>query len=274
MILEGNSVRSIERLTEVHRNTIIDLMVEAGELCELFLAKSIRDVPTTDVQGDEIWGFCHCKQKTAERNGYGDLVGDVWTFVGIDRESKLVLAYHVGKRSQEDTIAFTLKLKAATTGHFQLSTDGYPSYNSVVPVVFGPSIDYAQLVKEFTNSNEVGTAARYSPGKVIRTHKVVIIGNPDQDRVCTTHVERSNLSMRTSIRRMTRLTIAHSKKWRNHQAAIGLWFAYYNYCRAHTTLTQETREENEKPVPTTPAMKAGLAEKPWSVSELLNATAV
>lgn len=279
MILEGTSVRSIERLTGIHRDTIIDVMVRAGELCEVFLARNIRGIPTTDVQGDEIWGFCHCKQKTAERKGYGDEVGDVWTFVGIDRESKLVLAYHVGKRVQEDTIAFTLKLKAATTGQFQLTTDGFPSYGAVVPVVFGPGIDYAQLVKEFVNSNEQGTAARYSPGKVVRTHKVVLLGNPDQSRVCTSHVERSNLSMRTSIRRMTRLTIGHSKKWRNHQAAIALWFAAYNYCRAHTTLTEATREYREdgtktKPIPTTPAMAAGLADRPWSVSELLNAIAV
>lgn len=274
MILEGTSVRSIERLTEVHRDTILDLMVAVGEKCESFLARTIRDVPSKLVEGDEIWGFCHCKQKTADRKGYSDEVGDVWTFVGIDRQTKLVLTFHVGKRSQADTIKFSLKLKAATTGHFQLSTDGFPSYAAVVPVVFGPSIDYAQLVKEYTNSNEEGTAARYSPGKVIRVHKRVITGNPNDGLVCTSHVERSNLSMRTSLRRMTRLTIGHSKKWRNHQAAIALWFAYYNYCRVHTTLTEATREEDKRAVKTTPAMAAGLAEKPWDVSELLNAIAV
>jgi len=279
MILEGNSVRSIERLTEVHRDTILDLMVQAGERCESYLARTIRDIPTANVEGDEIWGFCNCKQKTADKKGYSDEVGDVWTFVGIDRQTKLVLTFHVGKRSQADTIQFSLKLKAATTGHFQLSTDGFPSYAAVVPVVFGPSIDYAQLVKEYTNSNEEGTAARYSPGKVVRVHKRVITGNPNDSLVCTSHVERSNLSMRTSLRRMTRLTIGHSKKWRNHQAAIALWFASYNYCRAHTTLTEATRELQEdgtltKAVPTTPAMASGLAEKPWSVSDLLNAIAV
>ena len=121
---------------------------------------------------------------------------------------------------------------------------------------------------------EEGTAARYSPGKVVRVHKVVIIGNPNDAMVCTSHVERSNLSMRTSIRRMTRLTLAHSKKWRNHQAAIALWFAYYNYCRVHTTLTEAAREEDRPANKTTPAMAAGLAEKPWNVSELLNAIAV
>jgi hypothetical protein len=129
--------------------------------------------------------------------------------------------------------------------------------------------DYAQLVKEFTNSNEVGTAARYSPGKVIRTHKVVMMGSPDQKRVSTSRVEWSNLSIRTSVRRPTRLTLAHSKKWRNHQAALALWFTYYNFCRVHTTLTDATRSDDEPVRKTTPAMAAGLTDHVWSVAELL-----
>ena len=135
--------------------------------------------------------------------------------------------------------------------------------------MFGNAIDFAQIVKTYGNSPEVGTASRYSPGEVTAVHTVVIIGNPDDDRVSTSHAERQNLSIRMGVRRMTRLTNAHSKKWENHKAALALWFAYYNFCRIHTTLTDSTRAEGEPKRKTTPAMASGLTDHVWSVAELL-----
>ncbi|MEO2088516.1 MAG: IS1 family transposase [Gemmataceae bacterium] len=257
MLLEGNSIRSTERLTGVHRDTIMTALVDAGERCEAFLTRTVRDVPVNDVQADEIWGFVGCKERTRQRNGYGEEVGDAWCFVAIERDTKIILAWHLDKRTPEATAAFSVRLREATSGRFQLSTDGFRPYRTAVPSVFGHAIDFAQLVKTYGTSNEDGPAARYSPGEVVSTHTVLLTGTPDNDRVCTSHAERSNLSIRMAVRRMTRLTNAHSKKWENHRAALGLYFAHYSFCRVHSTLR------------TTPAVASGLADRVWSVAELL-----
>lgn len=270
MLLEGNSIRSTERLTEVHRDTIINALVETGLRCEEFLTRTVRRVQANDVQADEIWGFVGCKEKTKVFNGYGDEVGDAWCFVAIERETKLILAWHLDKRTTAATVIFSAKLRDATEGRFQLSTDGFRSYQNAVPAVFGrDGIDFAQLVKTYSSSGETGSSGRYSPAEVVQTHTVVLQGNPNDDRVCTSHAERSNLSIRMAVRRMTRLTNAHSKKWENHGAAMGLYFAYYNFCRVHTTLTDATRGEGEPKRKTTPAMASGLTDHVWSVAELL-----
>jgi len=263
MLLEGSSVRSIERLTQVHRDTIIGLLVDAGQACERFLESTVKNVPVEDVQADEIWGFVNCKEKTKVMHGYDDSVGDAWCFVAMERNSKLVLCWHMDKRSVPATRTFSAKLKAATAGKFQLSTDGFAPYRTAMWDTFGPGIDFAQLVKVYGNPTEGGTAARYSPGEVIETHTVVCIGRPDEENVCTSHAERQNLTMRMTMRRLTRLTNAHSKKWDNHRAMLALYFAYYNFCRDHTTL----HERNGKKC--TPAMESGLADRVWTVGELL-----
>jgi IS1 family transposase len=212
MLLEGNSVRSTERLTEVNRNTIISMMVEVGNKCEPWMEKTVKGLIVNEVQADEIWGFVACKDRTRERLGYGDDKGDVWCFVGFDRDTKMVLAWHLDKRTTDAAANFSYKLRLATSGRFQLSTDGFNSYSRAVPAVFGNKIDYAQLVKTYGNTPENGTAARYSPGEVVSTHKVILLGDPQDDRICTSHSERQNLNIRMAIRRMTRLTNAHSKK--------------------------------------------------------------
>ena len=256
MILEGNSIRSVERLTDVHRDTIISVMAETGEKCETFLARTVRGVQVHDVQADEIWGFVGCKEKTRELNGYGDSKGDAWCFVAMERGTKLVLTWHLDKRTPLATTYFAAKLNDATNGRFQLSTDGFRPYRTAIPLVFGNTIDFAQIVKTYGTPDN-GGATRYSPGEVVATHTVLLSGNPDDDKVCTSHVERQNLSIRMGVRRMTRLTNAHSKKWENHKSAMALWFAYYNFCRIHTTLK------------TTPAVASGLTDHAWSVAELL-----
>jgi transposase-like protein/IS1 family transposase len=259
MVLEGMSVRSTERLTQVHRDTILATMVDAGKRCKAFMEKFIQGVQVDDVQADEIWSFVGAKQKTCDRQGCDDSErGDSWCFVGMTRYTKLVLAWHLDKRTPEAANIFCKKLRAATTGRFQLSTDGYKPYLIAVWEAFRQGIDFAQLIKVYsTTGNKKSSATRYSPGEVIDAYAVPCLGTPDIDQVCTSHSERKNLSLRMAIRRWTRLTNAHSKKWANHEAALGLWFAYYNFCRVHMTLK------------TTPAVAAGLTDHTWTVAELL-----
>jgi len=258
MILEGNSVRSTERLTQIHRDTIINTMIEAGEACQRFLERTIRKVHVRDVQADEIWGFVWCKQKLTDHRGYGPETGDAYCFTAIERHTKLIVTWHLGKRCPEDTRQFAEKLWRATSGRFQLTTDGFKPYLTAIPAVFGQRIDYATLVKVY-GSADPEEARRYSPPRVIDVIATPKIGDPDEDEICTSHVERSNLTIRMMIRRLTRLTNAHSKKWENHEAALGLFFGYYNFCRVHSTIRQ------------TPANKAGLTVRPWSLQELLDA---
>jgi len=254
MLLEGNSIRSVERLTGVHRDTIIDAMVAAGEKCGRFMRVAFTMVPVANVQVDEIWGFVKCKEKTKVRRGYGETVGDVWCFTGIERDSKLILAFHVGKRTPEDTLAFAEKLDRATAGRFQLTTDGFRPYLNTIPHVFGEKVDFATLVKVYGESED---ERRYSPPRIIEVIETTQCGNPDMDEVCTSHVERSNLTIRMMTRRLTRLTNAHSKKWENHEAAMSLFFAYYNFCRVHGTIKMS------------PAQKSGLTLETWNLEKLL-----
>jgi IS1 family transposase len=212
-----------------------------------------------DVQADEIWGFVYCKEKTRLRENWPDDCGDAYCYVAFERHTKLVLAWHLGKRCPEDTCTFSRKLFGATSGRFQLSTDGYLPYRTAIPSTFGPQIDFAQIVKVYGLDPE--SDRRYSPPAVVGVTLVPCVGDPDMDAVCTSHVERNNLNMRMMIRRLTRLTNAFSKKWDNHEAMLGLFFAYYNFCRWHMTLKE------------TPAMRGGLTDHIWTLPELLERAA-
>jgi IS1 family transposase/transposase-like protein len=258
LLLEGCSIRSTERLTKTHRDTIIGLLVDAGERCQRFLERQISKLPVGDIEGDEIWAFIGCKEKTRERNNYAEIFGDAYCFTALERTTKMIVAWHLGKRSPEDTRAFALKLHNATSGRFQLTTDGFRPYLTAVPSTFGHGIDFATLVKVYGESED---ERRYSPPRVMSVVATPRIGTPDESRICTSHVERSNLSIRMAIRRFTRLTNAFSKKWENHEAALALFFAFYNYSRVHQTLK------------CTPAVKAGLALEAWTLEKLLEQTA-
>jgi transposase-like protein/IS1 family transposase len=257
LLVEGNSVRSTERITGVHRDTILDLLVMVGEKCERMMENRIKGLTVTDVQADEIWGWIGMKQKAKNYRGIeDDSIGDAWTFVAIERHSKLVLAWHLGQRTRTDTVAFTEKIAHATAGSFQISTDGFKAYqDAVVYSLGGQYVDFAQLVKVYAASRE--GEQRYSPAECTGAVKVPIHGNPDPARICTSHIERQNLTIRMGMRRMTRLTNAFSKKWANHHAHLALHFAYYNFCRVHSTLR------------VTPAMEANITDHIWSLSELL-----
>ncbi len=261
LLLEGVSIRATMRVTGVNRTTVLELLTLMGGRCEQMLASRIKKLPVKDVQVDEVWGFVWCKEKTRERRYTGeDGIGDAYAFIGIERTTKLVLAWHLGRRDKEETREFARKLAAATSGHFQITTDGFKPYRSAIPDIL-PGADFATLVKEYATKED---DHRYSPGEVCGVVKTPVNGHPEPARVCTSHVERQNLTVRMQNRRMTRLTNAFSKKWANHRAMLALSFANYNWVRPHQTLT-----ENADGRKTTPAMAAGLETEVWTLRRLV-----
>jgi IS1 family transposase len=238
---------------------LLILAVQVGEGCERMLAETIQAVPVQDVQADELWTYVRCKQATRERRKIADPdAGDAYCYFGIERTSKLILAWHLGRRNGWDAHDFIEKLGRATAGDFQLSTDGFSGYENAVEYSLGARVDYAQVIKDFGNvGGEEGR--RYAPPRLIGQEKVVVSGTPDEDRICTSHVERSNWTLRGHLRRFTRLSNGFSRKKSNLRAALAIYFAYYNFCKMHRSIRM------------TPAMKAGIARKPWSVAELLAA---
>jgi transposase-like protein/IS1 family transposase len=260
LMLEGMSIRSVQRLTGLCRQTLADMIVLIGENCERLLAAKVKAVPVKDIQLDEIWGFVGMKEKTRIARKRSLEVGDSWTFIGIERETKLILAYQVGQRDAETCCKLLDKLKAATSGRFQLTTDGLRSYTLNVPFILGSRVDFAQLVKNYASTQE---QTRYSPATIISAEKHPVFGNPDEDLICTSHIERMNLTVRMTLRRFTRLTNAHSKSLKHHAAMQAIFFAFYNFCRKHETLRGRT-----------PAMASGLSDHVWSVKELLENAAV
>lgn len=259
LLLEGNSIRSTERITGLDKNTIMRVLVLAGAKCEKLSGEMIRNVPVKEIQADEIWSFIGKKEKALQPDDDPTL-GDAYCFVGIERHSKLVLTWHLGSRTARDTEVFVEKLHEATAGKFQITTDGFAPYRDAVSYSLGTRVDFAQLIKVYRASRE--GEQRYSPAEVVSTEAVPVIGQPDPKKICTSHVERQNLTMRMQIRRFTRLTNAFSKKWENHYAALALYFAYYNFVRIHSTIR------------VTPAMEAGLTDHVWTIGELLGKVAV
>jgi len=257
LLLEGNSVSSVERLIEVHHGTILKLLVLAGEKCERIMAEKIRNVQVRDVECDELWSFIGKKEKRVRPEDDQNL-GDCYVFVGIERHSKLVLNIAMGKRDQITTDTFIEGIRHATaSGHFQMTTDGFAPYKSAITTTLHDRCDFAQLIKVYRASQD--GEKRYSPAEVQSVEVVPVMGQPDPERICTSIIERQNLSVRMGSRRFTRLTNAFSKKWENHWAAVACLFAFYNFCRIHKSLR------------VTPAMAAGIADHVWSVRELLEA---
>jgi IS1 family transposase/transposase-like protein len=257
MLLEGSSIRSTERITGLHRDTILALLVVAGDKCERVLGRLIVSIPVRDVQCDEIWAFVSKKEahKTPmEEND--NSIGDAYCFVAIERETKLILNFALGRRDQATTDIFIEGLRAATAPQrFQISTDGFQPYISAITTTLSDRCDFAQLVKVYAADPQADH--KYSPPDVTHAEKVPVMGNPDRKRICTSHVERQNLTIRMQMRRLTRLTNAFSKKRENLWAAYCLHFAHYNFCRTHQTLR------------VTPAMEAGITNHVWNLNELL-----
>jgi transposase-like protein/IS1 family transposase len=257
LLLEGNSIRSTQRISDLDQNTIMRLLTLAGAKCEKLMGRLIVNVPVKDVECDEIWGFVRKKEGHKWPHEANDgSIGDAYTFVAIERNSKLVLNFALGRRNQATTDAFIEGLRDATSRDpYQVTTDGFAPYRSAIDNTLCGRVDFAQLVKVYRSDRE--GEARYSPPEVVATESFPITGNPDPARICTSIVERQNLTMRMQIRRLTRLTNAFSKKWENLWAALCLHFAWYNFCRIHRTLR------------VTPAMQAGIADHVWDMGELL-----
>jgi transposase-like protein/IS1 family transposase len=256
LLLEGCSVRSAERISGLHRDTILKLLVTAGEKCEKLMARLIVNVPVQDVECDEIWSFIAKKQKTVEEHDDPNY-GDAYCFVAIERNTKLVLNFALGKRNQATTDIFIEGLRHATARQrYQISADGFGPYVSAIKNTLADRTDFSQLIKVYRATPE--GERKYSPAEVVSTEVVPVLGDPDSRRVCTSIVERQNLTMRMQMRRLTRLTNGFSKKWENHWAALCLHFAYYNFCRIHRSIR------------VTPAMQAGITDRVWDIAELLS----
>ena len=257
-LVEGVSVRGTERLTGVSREAILSLLVRVGEGCAVLLDETMRDLPCERLEIDELWAFVQKKQRHVKETDDASRVGDTWTYVAIDAETKLVPCFLTGKRNAETTNTFIADLAARLRYRVQISTDGLRMYVDAIGGAFADrGVDYAQIVKEY--EAEAAGPGRYSPPKVTATAKTPVYGAPVEELVSTSFVERQNLTMRVQIRRFTRLTNAHSKKLENHGAAVALHFAHYNFARIHSTLR------------CTPAMAAGIAATVWSMEDLLDA---
>jgi IS1 family transposase len=254
-LVEGNSIRATVRMTGVAKNTVTKLLVDLGTACSVHQDGAMRDLSCERVQCDEIWAFVGSKQRNVPK-GKEDEYGDVWTWVGMDADTKLVASYRVGGRGPDDARDFMNDLAGRLKHRVQLTTDGHRPYLLAVPNAFKNDVDYAMLVKIYGGPTKEDQR-RYSPAVCLGQEKQPMIGNPDPDAISTSYVERQNLTMRMSMRRFTRLTNAFSKKVENLAAAVSLHFAYYNFCRVHKTLG------------TTPAVAAGVADHVWTLAELI-----
>lgn len=261
-LVEGNSIRATVRMTGVAKNTVTKLLVDLGTACSVHMDQDLRNLPCQRVQVDEIWSFVYSKQKNVpadKRGEYG--YGDVWVWVALDADTKLVPTFRVGPRDLHEAHMLMHDLASRLRHRVQLTTDGHRPYLSAVEDAFAGDVDYAQLVKLYGATS--GGSGKYSPAVCIGSHAAVVTGDPDDEHISTSHVERLNLTTRMSVRRFTRLTNAFSKKVENHAAAVALHFAHYNYCRVHQALSGPNKPKR------TPAMAAGVTDHVWTLDELI-----
>jgi IS1 family transposase len=255
MLAEGSSMASIARITGIHPDTIMRLAVRIGQACAKIQDEKMRGLTCKQIEVDEVWGFIGAKKKNAVRAG---VYGDVWTFIALDADTKLIPSFFVGKRDLYHTRAFMEDLAGRLSRRIQLTSDALGTYPEAVERGFGGEVDYGQLVKTYgvVNLNK-DAASRYSPAEVVKAERTVISGMPDVSRITTSHVEKQNHTLRMHCRRLTRLTNAFSKKFENFEAAVALNFVYYNFCKTHKSLRM------------TPAQAAGIESSAWTVEELV-----
>ncbi len=255
-LVEGNSIRSTVRMTGVAKATVMKLLLDLGTVCSVYQDAALRGLPCERVQCDEIWSFVYAKQKNVPEHKR-DEAGDVWTWVSLDSDTKLVPSFHIGPRDLRSATYFMSDLASRLRSRVQLTTDGHHSYLLAVKGAFSGEVDYAQLHKVYGNTSDSRKPERrYSPAVCLEAIRHRVSGDPAPEHISTSHVERLNLTMRMSIRRYTRLTNAFSKKVENHTAAVSLHFMYYNFCRVHQTLG------------TTPAVAAGVVDHVWRLNEI------
>ena len=260
-LAEGSSIRSTERMTGVHRDTIMRLGVRVGQGCARLLDQKMRGLDCNRLELDEVWGFIGKKKAHVTEYDHPTF-GDVWTFCAIDAETKLVPAYKVASnRSMPTTVEFVSDLKARLNNRVQISSDAMRSYADAIDMVFGREVDYGQIVKTYgaEDSKYSNPERKYSPSRITASEKVWIQGKPKAQFVSTSYVERLNASTRLHVKRLNRLTLAFSKKFENFEAAVSLHFAAHNLVRSHRTIGM------------TPAMMAGVERNFWSYGDLVEA---
>lgn len=255
-LVEGCSIRSTSRMTGASKNTITKLLVDLGCACAEYQHRVMRNLTCRRIQMDEIWSFVGCKNKNVEKAKNGG-IGDVWTWVAIDADTKLVPSWLIGSRDSEAAKMFVDDLASRLAHRVQLTSDGLKSYLEAVEGAFGMNVDYAQLVKIYGATKGDSPEKKYSPADCVGCKKLHVTGMPDDAYISTSFSERQNLTMRMGMRRFTRLTNAFSKKIENHGHSVAVHFMYYNFARIHQTLRS------------TPAMKAGVADHLWSIEEIV-----
>jgi len=254
-LVEGCSINATCRMTGVSKNTVLKLLAQVGHACADFQDRVLRNLKCKRVQCDEIWQFCYAKEKNVPADKKGKFgYGDVWTFVAVDADTKLVPSFMLGNRDFRTAQIFVDDLKERLANRIQLTTDGLRVYLNAVENSFGCDVDYAQLAKIYASTQE---ETRYSPAECTGCKKQVVSGHPEPEHISTSYVERQNLSMRMHMRRFTRLTNGHSKKIENMACAVALYFMYYNFARIHETIR------------CTPAMEAGVSDYVWSIQEIV-----
>jgi IS1 family transposase len=260
-LAEGSSIRSIERMTGIHRDRIMRLGVRIGQGCAKVLDQKMRGLDSKRIQLDEVWGFVGKKDRHVKRTDDPDRVGSVWTFCALDADSKIVPCFRVGKRDGYTANAFLTDLASRVNNRLHLSTDALAAYYDAVEQAFGADVDYSQIVKSFTaeSGRYEGPERKYSPPQVVSVSKYSVSGNPDMRYSTTSHVERLNGTTRLHMKRLNRLTLAFSKKIENFEAAVSLHFAAYNLVRTHRSLKM------------TPAMAAGIERNFWTWADLVEA---
>jgi transposase-like protein/IS1 family transposase len=259
LLVEGNWIRSAERIVGIDRNTIMRVLVTAGEKCASLMTTKIAGLPVEHLELDEVWTYVGCHQRYVKHDDHdAQLRGDQYTFIALEEKTKMVMAWHLGERDGANTQAFVQNLRHATTADqlFDVSTDAFAPYARAIENGLGDRANHAEIIKLFSHHVEPGRE-RYSPASFVAVAKDAISGMPDLDRANTSHVERKNGSLRQWCKRLTRLTYAYSKKWEHLHAALALHFAYYNFCRVHRSLR------------VTPAMEAGITDHVWELRELL-----
>lgn len=254
-LVAGNSIRATARMIGIARNTVTKLLVDLGRACMRLHDRHVRNVRVRRMQCDEIWAHVGAKAKNVTPDEKEIGWGDVWTWVGIDADTKLVVSYLIGGRGEDWAMDFMKDAASRIRGRVQITIDGHKAYLEAVEDAFGMDVDRAQLQKIYGASLE--TEIRYSPAVCIGCGMKVVSGNPDPKHVSTSLVEPQNLTTRMHTRRFTRLTNAFSKKIDNHAYAVGLHFMYCNYVRIHQSLRA------------TPAMESGLSNHAWSIEELI-----
>ena len=258
LMVEGMSIRAITRMTGVSKNTVVKLLVDAGQACAAYQDKTLRDLPCKRLQLDEIWSFVYAKAKNLPKGHRKEGAGDVWTWTAICADTKIIPSWFVADRTTESAEIFVKDLASRLRNRVQITSDGHRPYIQAVDKAFGEDVDYAMLEKIYAPARDPSGARRYSPPVCVGAKRKAMTGDPDPAHISTSYAERANLSIRMGLRRFTRLTNAFSKKFENHVHALAIYFMHYNFVRIHQTLR------------VTPAMAAGVTDKLWELADIVH----